>query len=251
MFDRMSIGASDVDLFYQTVGDGPPIVFCHGFSGNHLSWWQQLPAFAADYRCVAPDQRSFGRSVDMAGAGVAALADDLLALLDHLDIDRATLVGHSMGGWPVGSVATQQPDRVATLVLSATPGGLIDPDRHRDLMAAADSPPDVDPLSTELEFLSTAIGELNTDAPAEWEEARAVLDELPLDARPVADADIPTLLVAGEADEFMPPAAIEAVADRLDAETTVIDGAGHSVYFEQPDAFNQRVGEFLDTYRPW
>ncbi len=251
MLERVAIGESDFDLFYQTVGDGPPIVFCHGFSGNHLSWWQQLPTFAEDYRCVALDQRCFGRSVDSAGVGVAALADDLLALLDHLDIDRAALVGHSMGGWPVGSVATQQPDCVAALVLSATPGGLIDPDRHRELMAAADSPPDVDPLSAELAFLSTTIGELNTDAPAEWDAARTVLDELPLDAERVADADIPTLLVAGEADAFMPPAAVDAVADRLDAETTVMDGAGHSVYFEQPDAFNQRVGEFLDPHRPW
>ena len=245
MFERVDIGDSGFELYYEDVGEGPPVVFCHGFSDNHLSWWRNLPTLSEDYRCLAPDQRSFGRSLDPTDRGVAALADDLLGLLDALGLERAALVGHSMGGWPVASVASQHPERVAGLVLSATPGGLIDPDRHRELMAASDvSPPESPPVSRELAFLSGAIGALNTDSPEDWEPTRAILDEFALDADTVR-AEVPTLLVAGEYDEFMPAVAVEAVADRLGADSVVVDGAAHSVFYERPEAFDRAVLKFL------
>lgn len=247
MLERTSLGETGFDCYYQDVGEGPPIAFLHGFSGNHLSWWQQVPTFSADYRCIAPDQRRFGRSEDGDGPGVEAFVHDLVALLDDLGVERTALVGHSMGGWTVGSFASQYPGRVAALVLSATPGGLIAPERHRELMAAgADAIPPVDPLTPEASFLADAISELNRDAPAEWEETRAVLDELPLDAETVVDAEIPVLVIAGEADEFMPAPAVDAVATRLEADSTVVEGAAHSVYFEQPETFNRSVKAFID-----
>jgi pimeloyl-ACP methyl ester carboxylesterase len=109
-------------------------------------------------------------------------------------------------------------------------------------------PPEVDPLTPEQDFLADSIDGLNRDKPASWEETRPPLDELPLDAGTVVDADIPVLVVAGEADEFMPAPALDAVGDRLDAETAVIENAGHSAYFEQPEAFNSIVGSFLDDH---
>lgn len=247
MLQRTAIGDGGFELYYQDVGEGPPLVFVHGFSGTHLSWWQQVPTFREDYRCLAPDQRRFGLSVDTETVGVAAFPDDLEALLDGLGVERAALVGHSMGGWTVGSFASQHPDRVAALVLSATPGGLIDPDRHRELMAAgADDVPEVDPLTSETAFLADSIAELNRDAPEEWGATRAVLDDLPLDADSVVEAGIPIQVIAGEADEFMPEPAVQAVAERLDAESVRVENAGHAVYFEQPTAFNRHVSAFLD-----
>jgi len=233
------------DYYHQDVGEGPPVVLVHGFSGNHLTWYRQVPALRDDYRCLVPDQRGFGLTRDTADRGVEAFPADLRALLDTLGVDRATLVGHSMGGWTVGSFATQQPDRVAALVLSATPGGLLDPDRHRRLMADAD-PPAVDPLSPAEAFLAESIDGLNVEAPADWAATRATLDGLPLDPDPVRDAGVPALVVAGEADEFMPPAAVEAVADELDAATATVEGAGHTVHVEQPAAFTDRLRSFLD-----
>lgn len=247
MLSSVAIGDGKFELVYQEVGSGPPLVFIHGFSANHLSWWQQLPAFRDNYRCIAPDQRRFGLSIDTDGRGVAAFPDDLRALLDELGVDRAALVGHSMGGWTVGSFASQYPDRVAALVLSATPGGLIAPDRHRELMADGDdSLPEVDPLEPETAFLSESIGELNRDAPDDWTDAQAVLDDLPLDADRVVDAGVPVQVIAGEADGFMPAPAVEAAGDRLGARTAIVEGAAHSVYFERPVEFNRHVDRFLD-----
>jgi pimeloyl-ACP methyl ester carboxylesterase len=240
-----------VDLHYQTVGEGPPLVLLHGFSGNHLSWWRQFPVFADDYRCIAPDQRRFGLSADEPdGPGVAAFVDDLTALLDGLGHDRVALVGHSMSGWPAVSFATQHPDRVAALVLSGTPGGLVSPERHERLREeAADSLSEVDPLSEELAFLSESVTELNRHAPAAFEDVHPVLERLPADADTIVEADIPAFLVAGAADPFMPEPAVAAVSDALDgAEFAIVEGAAHSANFEQPERFNRHVGSFLDAH---
>src|SRR3990172_6186112 len=63
-----------IRLYYQSYGTGPALVFAHGAGGNHLSWWQQVPFFAARYRCVVFDQRAFGRSADAAGGAGRARA---------------------------------------------------------------------------------------------------------------------------------------------------------------------------------
>ncbi|MFB6171127.1 MAG: alpha/beta fold hydrolase [Haloarculaceae archaeon] len=246
MFD--SVQVDGVDVYYQVTGEGSPVVFLHGFSGTHLSWWRQIPSFADDYRCIAPDQRGFGYSRDAPdGPGAAAFVSDLRALLDHLGHDRVAVVGHSMSGWPAASFATQHPDRVAALVLSGTPGGLLDRERHEALCEAAGSLPSVDPLSAEHAFLDESIAELNVDAPDEFDAVRPTLEALPTDADRIVEAGIPALLLAGEADQFMPAPALDALRDRLDgARRVTVEGAGHSTLVEQPAAFAGHVAAFLD-----
>lgn len=251
MFDSVTT-RDGVDLYYQESGSesDPPVVFLHGFSGNHLSWWRQVPAFDDAYRCLAPDQRRFGRSVDRDdGPGVSAFVEDLVELLDHREIERAAVVGHSMSGWPAVSMATQHPDRVAALVLSGTPGGLLSQSRHEGhVEAAADSIEEVDPLDEDEQFLEDAIAELNVDSPAEFTRIRDTLEGFPADAETILDADVPAFLIAGEADAFMPAAAVEEVSERLDdAPFEIVEGAGHSVNAERPSAFNRHVREFLDS----
>src|SRR5256885_17057002 len=90
-----------IDLYYETHGSGPALVFAHGAGGNHLSWWQQIPVFSKGFRCITFDHRAFGRSAD--GAGEAELGrrgfhEDLRELLDHLDIAETRIVAQSMGG---------------------------------------------------------------------------------------------------------------------------------------------------------
>src|SRR6266700_165446 len=113
-------------LYYKDTGwVGPTILFLHGAGGNHLSWWQQVPLFAEEYRCVTVDQRGFGQSPDVAGGpGPAALGADALALLDHLGIAQAALVAQSMGGWAAVGAAVQMPERFWAVVLANTVGNL-------------------------------------------------------------------------------------------------------------------------------
>src|SRR5262245_20733114 len=88
-----------ITLYYEVHGQGSAVDFTHGAGGNHLSWWQQVPVLARQYRCITFDHRGFGQSLDAPnGSGSQAFVEDLKALLDLLEIERAALVAQSMGG---------------------------------------------------------------------------------------------------------------------------------------------------------
>src|SRR5687767_14828114 len=131
-------------LYYEdTGGNGPVILFLHGAGGNHLSWWQQVPVFAEEYRCVSVDQRGFGQSPDVAGGpGPTALGADAVALLDHLGIAKAAIVAQSMGGWAAVGAAVRAPERLWAVVMANTVGGLanVEITALRDTLVAG-SPP--------------------------------------------------------------------------------------------------------------
>ena len=247
MLERVPVDGTD--LFCSVHGEGPPVVFLHGFSGNHLSWWQQVPAFERSYRVLAPDQRGFGLSTDTPeGSGPSAFVDDLEAVLDRAvadpaDAHRLALVGHSMSGWTAAAFATRHPDRVAALVLSGSPAGILPRERHEELIAEAGPLPDPD-IDPERAFLSEAITELNRRSPPSFAEVHPVVETFETD--PDRLAAVPTLAVAGEFDPFMPPRAVEALAERLgEVSVASIEGAAHSANFERPEAFNERVLSFL------
>ena len=114
-------------MFYESHGDGPAIVFAHGRGGNHLSWWRQVTAFQGHYRCVTFDHRGWGLTDGASGQPEpATFVADLEALLDHLEISRAVLVAQSMGGVTSLGFALAHPERVAGLVLGDTTGGIGD-----------------------------------------------------------------------------------------------------------------------------
>ncbi|HEY7295748.1 MAG TPA: alpha/beta hydrolase, partial [Dehalococcoidia bacterium] len=117
------------DLYYETHGAGPAIVFAHGAGGNHLSWFQQVPTFRDRYTCVTFDHRGFGRSLDARPAEERPRFDeDLAALIDHLQLPEVRLVAQSMGGWTCLGYAATHPDRVRALVMADTAGGLTSPE---------------------------------------------------------------------------------------------------------------------------
>src|SRR3546814_9684695 len=87
-----------------------------------LSWGQQVPVFREAYRCVAIDHRGFGRSEDTTGEGVARFIDDLEALVDHLGVERFSIVAQSMGGRASLGYAVRHLDRVRALVMADTGG---------------------------------------------------------------------------------------------------------------------------------
>ena len=86
-----------IEFYYESHGGGPAIAFAHGAGGNHLSWWQQIPAFSSGYRCITFDHRGWGASVEPPGGpGRKAFVEDLKQLLDHLNIERTFLIAQSM-----------------------------------------------------------------------------------------------------------------------------------------------------------
>ena len=119
-------------LYYETHGAGPALLFAHGLGGGHLSWWQQVPHFRDRYTCVTFDHRGFGLSRETPGGrGPDAYVEDLAALVDHLGLHEVRLVAQSMGGWTCLDYALRHPDRVRALVLACTIGTLSDPETER------------------------------------------------------------------------------------------------------------------------
>ena len=251
-----------IDLFYESHGEGPAIVFLHGRGGNHLSWWQQVPYFESRFRCITIDHREFGLSKEVNnGPGRKAFADDLHELLDHLKIDKACLVGQSMGGFTAMSFAMRAPDRVAGLVLADTTGGIVTADIQSEMRRAIAALP-ADPLSRslalgfpqrepELTFLYSALGRLTFSIRESLEDLLTNEDgpSLP-DLADLAVYKVPALVIVGSEDVLVPPVVAHMVAAHLPgARLEVIAGAGHSAYFEKPAAFNAALEGFVGGLR--
>jgi len=109
---------------YQA-GDGPAVVFCHGFPDLAIGWQHQLPVVAAaGYHAIAADGRGYGGSScphDVDAYNMTELTGDLVAMLDALEIEQAIFVGHDWGGWVVWAMAVLHPERVAGVAAACTP----------------------------------------------------------------------------------------------------------------------------------
>jgi len=250
-------------LYYEdTGGDAPTVVFLHGAGGNHLSWWQQVPVFAEEYRCVTMDQRGFGQSPDVSGGpGPTALATDAIALLDHLGIVRAALVAQSMGGWAAVGAAVRAPERFWAIVMANTVGNLTNPKiaALRQKLAAA-SPPrpavlwhgalgatfrKTQPVRT---FLYAELAGLNAPRPADFSEQ---LSRLTTPVEQFAATRVPTMFLTSDEDGLIWPELSKKVHEHVPGSRFErVDAAGHSTYFERPDVFNREVGAFLKEHRP-
>ena len=247
-----------IRLYYHTHGSGPALLFAHGAGGNHLSWWQQIPHFAQGYRCLVFDHRAFGRSLDTSGGpGRRAFAEDLRQLLDRLGIERAAIVAQSMGGRTAVGFAVRNPGRVSALVLAGTTGGAVtddvrsaqkahrrSPAGRRSLLQRAVSPR-LRRERPDLAYLYRLIGRLNPPRPRDF------LAPIPgyrgSSAEALAELGIPILFLVGEEDSITPPAIVRMAHQQVaGSRFEMIEGAGHSAYFEQAEAFNRRVEQFLE-----
>jgi 3-oxoadipate enol-lactonase len=249
-------------LYYEdTGGEAPTVLFLHGAGGNHLSWWQQVPVFSDEYRCITVDQRGFGQSSGVSEQGPAALATDAIALLDHLGVARSAIVAQSMGGWAAAGAALRASDRFWAVVMANTVGNLTNPEiaalRQR-LVAASPPRPAVlwhaalgptfrkaEPLRS---FLYASIAGLNAPLPPAFREA---MQRLTTPVERYAAASVPTLFLTSDEDGLIWPELSEKVHSHVPGSEFVrVPGAGHSTYFERPDVFNREVGAFLKAHRP-
>lgn len=126
------LGTDGTDIYYELHGDGPPLVFIHGASGTHLSWWQQVAELRHHYSCLIYDLRGFGRSRPTKAYDVGdghVLLRDLERLIEHVGFagEKINLMGASLGTGPALHYAVEHRDRLDKLVLVCGPGGVTTP----------------------------------------------------------------------------------------------------------------------------
>jgi 3-oxoadipate enol-lactonase len=241
-------------IYYEEHGKGTPVVFAHGAGGNHLSWWQQIPEFSRHYRCVTFDHRGWGLSLDSDGAGPASFIGDLRALLDHLDIEDTFLVGQSMGGLSCLAIARREVWLASEESLRESVRAVWDRRRADGIKRALGR--EFSSRHKDRAFLYKQIRILNEEGPNKLENDDRVARFRALERVPDSSASkealaamkTPVLFIGGEHDEVMPPSLMEIAAGMIPGSRMIVaPGAGHSVYFEQPEVFNHVVLEFLSS----
>ena len=253
-------------VHHVEAGGGEAVVFLHGVGGDSASWTPQIEAFSGDYRAIAWDMPGYGGSPALEPMTFPALAGSLAGLLDRLALDRVHLVGHSMGGMVAQEFTATRPDRVRTLVLSATSPafGRRDGDFQRRFVEARIAPLDngmtMDDLADEM--VQTMLGpDADADGAAIARRSMAGVPEatyraaiaclVTFDRRDaLAGYEMPVLVLAGETDTNAPAPMMEKMAGRIrSAEYVCMAGTGHLGNLENPAAFNEAVGAFLAKRR--
>jgi pimeloyl-ACP methyl ester carboxylesterase len=243
--------------YTDTGGKGVPVVFSHAATGSSRVWEYQLPAFtSAGYRVITYDRRGFGRStLNPGGPQPGTGADDLLGLIDHLGIDRFHLVGTAAGGIVAFDFALSFPQRLRSLVVANSIGGVQDEDYLE--MGRRLRPPQFSALPPDVRELGPSYRAANPSGTARWLELER--QSRPEGTQPPVQTfrnrltfslletiGVPTLLLTGDADLYSPPAVLRLFAARIKgSESAIVPEAGHSIYWEQPDVFNQKVLDFL------
>jgi pimeloyl-ACP methyl ester carboxylesterase len=248
-------------LYYEVAGSGPPLVLIHGFSLDNRMWQEQVPAFTESYKVIRYDVRGFGKSQVPTDESYTS-PNDLRALLDHLGIGHAFVLGLSMGGEIAINFALAYPDTVDALVLvDASLGGYQSKEfgpsiaqilakirefgiqgakeawMNHDLFVPAMAVPSV--AARLRQMISQYSGWHFVNRDPEQKPDPPAIQQLNTISKP-------TLVIVGQRDlvDF------QAIADILartipDAQKVVLPGVGHMSNMEDPTAFNKVVLSFL------
>jgi pimeloyl-ACP methyl ester carboxylesterase len=246
--------------YLDSGGTGIPVVFLHAATGSSRVWEYQIPVFtAAGYRVIAFDRRGYGRTVvDPAGPQPGTAADVLENLVKSLGIDRFHLVGTAAGGFVAIDYALSFPNRLRSLVVSNSIGGVTDPDYLK--LGRTLRPPQFDALPPEIREVGPSYRAANPKGTERWVELERI-SRAPgprVSAQPLRNQitfamlekiAAPTLFLTGDADLYAPPPLLKLFTERVgNSRSAVIPEAGHSSYWENPELFNYFVLEFIRTH---
>jgi len=232
-------------------------VFLHANTGTSATWEAQLSFFFdAGFRVIAIDRRGWGASVAVPSTGPqpGSVAEDLDALLTHLQVPSIHLVGAAGGTFSALDYAAWRPARVKTLVASVSTGMIVD-EEVAGFIERISVPGLRAPSPAVYREVSAGFRGANPEGRRRWVEAESIArpadGEVALVRTPNTYAKLrliktPVLVLAGSADMIAPPAMMRLWAAHLaDVEFVTIAEAGHALSYEDPSAFNACVESFL------
>ncbi len=260
---RVRVG--DVELYYERSGNGEPVLMIMGLATDRTAWAAQVPAFSERYHCVVYDHRGVGLSdAPSPPYSIATFAGDAAGLLDALGLARVHVVGTSMGGAVAMELALRHPARVASLSLHATwartdaylrrvmqirktllrTAGLLT--SHQLIFLFAYTRPYFNAHAAEMQRAQQQILAYMRAAPLEpyLGHIDAAIEHDCLER--LGEIQVPTQVVVGREDILTPPSLAREIVERIPGSTLVeVDGLGHGMFLEAPEAFNRVTFEHL------
>jgi pimeloyl-ACP methyl ester carboxylesterase len=266
-----AVAPDGVSLYVESTGKGPPIVFIHEFAGDHRSWEPQVRAFSRTYRCITYAARGYPPSdvpAEVASYSQRQAVDDALSVLDVLEVDRAHVVGLSMGGFCALHLALEHPERVMSVTIGGVGYGA-PPDKREafreecEAVARAFETQGSAAVAKRYAFGPARVQFLNKDPRGHAEFARMLAEHSAMGSagtmrglqkeRPslydfgdrLAEMTVPTLIMAGDEDEgaIEPSIMLKRTIPR--AGLVFFPNSGHILNLEEPDSYNRVLADFL------
>jgi 3-oxoadipate enol-lactonase len=265
----MKAQLNDIALHYNEHGarQGIPIIFIHGFPFNHKMWEPQIQHLPNDIHAIVYDVRGHGSSdVGDGQFTIELFTDDLIALLDHLSLDKAVLCGLSMGGYIALRAVEKYPDRISGLVLCDTKSES-DTDEAKVKRTVTMNKVKVSGVKYFADDFVTSIFCENTfrHNPATIGFIKKIICEnsplgicgtlLALASRTnttltLPSISVPTCIITGEQDKLTPPSVMQAIHAAIkNSEIHILSDAGHMTNLENSKTFNEKLFAFLKKYR--
>jgi 3-oxoadipate enol-lactonase len=249
---------SPVQLFFEEYGGGIPVIFIHGFPLDHTIWDPMIPILKDKMQMILPDMRGFGRSPVPDGVySMRLMAEDVLLLLNQLKIDRAVLVGHSMGGYVSLAFTHAYPNRVAGLALCSSQAAADSPEKRQGRYQTAE-----EITRRGIKALTEKMANKLTNRP----ELVSQLEKLIMKAQPkglvgalkgmaerqdalnwLSDINIPAVVIAGEVDSFISMDRSQTMAQLLGKGWLVkLPDVGHMPMLEAPQQSADAILQVVD-----
>lgn len=255
----------NLNLYYEIIGQGDPLVMIRGVGSNVDHWYDQVPALSQKYKLLVFDNRGIARSSDPGGPfSTRDMAADTIALMEAVGISKAHVLGYSMGGMVAQEMALNHPEKVARLILVATDCGI---------SLRIKAKPEATRLFSEMIRLGTNEAKLAAAGclfarqtferkPQVIQRYTEVSQRFPTSQKMLAkqwaavtqhdtcsrlvNIASPTLAITGSEDVLIPPQNAAVMAARIpDAQLISIDDSGHLFLIEKPRQFNDAVIKFL------
>jgi pimeloyl-ACP methyl ester carboxylesterase len=259
------VHSDDAEIFYDIAGDGPPVVLLHPFPAHHEFWLPVATLLSPRYRLIMPDLRAHGESgLGQGPATMRKRAIDIARVMDAAEVDRAPLIGVSIGGYTIFEFWRQFSSRAAALVLSNTkaPADTVEARAERSKVAADVLERGTEPFFEG--FLAKVLGETTRRSRPDLVEGALRMmrkmsaedvagTQLGLAERPdsiptLKTINAPTLIITGDEDTMTGLPEAELMKQNIrGAQVKVIAKAGHYSPWEQPEEVGRLLREFLDS----
>ncbi|NPV40813.1 MAG: alpha/beta fold hydrolase [Anaerolineae bacterium] len=248
-------------LFFETIGDGIPLILLHGYPLDHSIWQEVAAGLKNEARIIMPDLRGQGKSPAPAGTYLMVdLAGDILQILDKLNIEKTIIAGHSMGGYVALALAKIHPERLSGLALVASHAYADSAEKKQARLDSIERikregvQPILAPIAEKLSKDPSVVDRCR--ALAASASAQGIIGTLAgLAAREdMADVffglEIPTMMISGMEDQINPSSVNREMARGLKSSWLVeIEGAGHMPMLEKPEQVIQAFKSFILTIK--